>query len=163
MELLIVAAQSAAIYLFLLIGLSRLSWINLSRMTPSGYLMVALLGSSVETGLYHGSASLLAGMVSAAALAATDWVADRTMIRWPRLRRWLVGRPVVLVHDGRVASANLRHVRMTESRLRAMLRAKGHEDLESVRLAVLETNGDVGVIARDRRNGTRSRDQEVTR
>ncbi len=153
MELLIVAAQSAAIYLFLLIGLSRLTWVYLSRMTPSGYLMVALLGSAVETGLYHGSASLLAGMVSAAVLVLTDWAVDRMLVRWPRLRRWLVGRPVVLVHDGRVVAAHLRRVRITEARLRAMLRAKGHENLKNICLAVLETNGDVGVIAHERANG----------
>jgi uncharacterized membrane protein YcaP (DUF421 family) len=89
-------------------------------------------------------------MVSAAVLVLTDWAVDRIMIRWPRLRRWLVGRPVVLVHGGRIVSAHLRRARMTEARLSAMLRAKGHESVDGVRLAVLETNGDVGVIAQVR-------------
>ena len=92
-------------------------------------------------------------MVSALTLVLTAWAMDRAMVRWPRVRRWLVGRPVVLVHDGRIVRSHLRRVWMTEAGLRAALRAKGYADIEEVRLAVLETNGDVGVVPKEEKGG----------
>ena len=153
MELLVVAGQSLAVYLFLVLGLSRLAWAHMARLTPAEYLMVALLGSSVETALYHGSGSLLSGVVSALTLMLTNRAVDRAMVRWPRVRRWLVGRPVVLVHDGRVLRSHLRRVWLTEADLRAALRTKGYADLDGVRLAVLETTGDVGVVPKEQEGG----------
>src|SRR4051794_10883281 len=113
MELLIVLGQSLAIYLFLIVTLGRLRRSALAELTPIGYLITALLGSAVETGLYHGSDSLWAGLVSATPLIAADHAATRLMTRCPRLRRWLSGGPVVLVHNGQILTGQLCRVRLT--------------------------------------------------
>jgi uncharacterized membrane protein YcaP (DUF421 family) len=145
-SLLLVVGQTAVIYLFLVVALGRLRRTALTEMTPLGYLITALLGSAVETGLYHGSSTLSAGLVAAATLVVADHATTSLMGRCPRLRRWLVGIPVVLVHDGQVLHAHLRQVRVTEECLRAALRQSGYADVSEVRLAVLEVDGSVGVV-----------------
>jgi uncharacterized membrane protein YcaP (DUF421 family) len=145
-ELLLVAFQSLAIYLFLVVALARFGRMTMAGLTPGGYLIIALLGSAVETGLYRGSGSLWAGIVSALTVIAADHFLCVSLRRWPRLRRWLVGRPVVLVHNGRVLMSHLRTVRMTEDDLAAALRKRGYESPERIRLAVLEAGGSVGVV-----------------
>jgi uncharacterized membrane protein YcaP (DUF421 family) len=148
MSLLLVAGQSAVIYLVLILALGRLRRTALTELTPIGYLITALLGSAVETGLYCGSASLEAGLVSAATLVAVNQAMSWLMCRWKRLRRWLVGVPILLVHDGQILAQHLRRVRMTEQDLCAAIRMRGYGDLQEVRLAVLEADGSVGVIPR---------------
>ena len=150
MLLLIVAGQTAAIYMFLVVALGRLRRLALAELTPVGYLITALLGSAVETGLYHASASLSAGLVSATTLVVADRATTWLMGKCPRLRRLLVGVPVVLISDGQILGAHLHQVRMTEADLRSAIRHRGYADLKEVRLAVLEIDGSVGVIPRKR-------------
>jgi uncharacterized membrane protein YcaP (DUF421 family) len=145
-EVLIVIGQTLAIYLFLVVTLSRVGPVLMAGLTPFEYLVVALLGSAVETGLYHGSGALWAGLASAATLLAADRATSALLCRWPRLRGFLITAPVVLVHDGRPIRDHLRRARMTEEDLRAAVRRRGYDDLSAVRLAVLEANGQVGVV-----------------
>ena len=156
MSLLVVAVQTVAIYAFLVVAMSRLGRKQMAGLTPIGYLVIALLGSAVETGLYEGSGSLAAGLVSAAALILADHATTVLANRWPRLRRWLCGTPVVLVHDGRVIPEHLRLARLSERDLRAAVRKRGYEDLAAVRLAVLEVDGSVGVVPKGRAGGKTS-------
>jgi uncharacterized membrane protein YcaP (DUF421 family) len=148
MSLLVVAGQALVIYLFLAVILARAGRSLMAGLTRSNYLIVLLLGSAVETGLYHGSSRLSAGLVSAATLIAADRAASALMCRFPRLRRLLTGAPVVLVHDGRIIPEHLRMVRLSEQDVRAAIRKRGYDDLGAVRLAVLELNGEIGVVPR---------------
>jgi len=149
-EILIVIGQSLAIYVFLVVALSRLGPVIMAGLTPSNYLVVALLGSAVETGLYHGSNALSAGLASAATVILADRATTALVGRWPRLRRLLTAEPVVLVQDGRVIAAHLRRARMTEEDVRTAVRQHGYDDLAGIRLAVLEPSGRVGVVPKDK-------------
>lgn len=147
--LLTVAGQALAIYVFLVVALARVGRWLLAGLTPFNYLIVALLGSAVESGLYRGSSSLWAGLVSAVTIILADQAMASAVNRWPRLRRWLVGGPVVLVHNGQLIPAHLQHVRLTEDDLAAAIRRRGFE-MHDVRLAVMECNGEVGIVPLDR-------------
>lgn len=154
MELLIVFGQSLAIFVFLVILISGMGRKLMSGLTPYEYLIVALLGSAVETGLYHGSDRLSAGIVSAATIFLANYATCRLMTRYPRLRRLMAGGPIVLVHDGQVLRSRLLQVRMTENDLRAAIRKRGYDNLDDIRLAVMEINGEVGVIPKRKSQGS---------
>lgn len=146
MSLLIVIGQTVAIYIFLLVALSRIGRSDIAGLTPIGYLTIALLGSAVESGLYKGSGSLLAGLTSAATLIVADQATTFLAGKWPRMRSWLAGIPIVLVHNGQIIPSHLRQARLTERDLRAAIRMRGYDNLDNIRLAVLEVDGSVGVI-----------------
>jgi uncharacterized membrane protein YcaP (DUF421 family) len=150
MELLVVAGQTVAIYLFLVLALRLLGQAQRGELSPDRYLLVALLGSAVETGLYHGSGALASGLLSAVILILTDHGLTVMLGRWPRLRCWLCGGPIVLLHDGQVVREHLRQVRLTEADLREAVRKRGYHRLQDIHLAVLETDGSVGVVPKDR-------------
>ncbi len=157
-ELLLVAGQTAAIYALLVVALARFGRTLMAGLTPIGYLVIALLGSAVETGLYRGSGSLAAGLTSAATLIVADHLVARLMCWWPRLRRWVVGAPVVLVHHGRVIPEHLRLTRLSVHDLQSAVRKRGYERIDDVRLAVLETDGSVGVVPYDQDDDPPSED-----
>jgi uncharacterized membrane protein YcaP (DUF421 family) len=147
-SLLIVIGQTVVIYLFLATALSRMGRSQMATLTPIGYLVIALLGSSVETGLYNGGGSLAAGLVSAATILLVDRITTIVVKRWPRLCRPLLGTPIVLVTHGKIIPAHLRQARVTEEDLQAAVRQRGYGSLEDIRFAVLEVNGSIGVIPR---------------
>ena len=146
MSLLVVLLHTAVIYAFLVVVMSRMEPTEMAGLTPVAYLTVALLGSAVETGLYNASGSLAAGLVSAAAILTADHITTRILTKWPRLCRPLLGTPLVLVNRGRIISSHLRRARLSEEDLRAAIRQRGYDALESVRFAVLEVDGSIGVV-----------------
>ena len=148
--LLTVVWHTLAIYLFLIVGLSRIGRSLMAERTLPAYLVIALLGSAVETGLYAGSALLAAGLVSVTTLLAADRALTALLTRSAPLRRFLIGTPIVLVHDGQPIPSQLRRVGFTERDLLAAIRERGYANLDEVRFAVMEVNGSVGVVPRER-------------
>jgi uncharacterized membrane protein YcaP (DUF421 family) len=146
MSLLPVVGQTLVIYLFLIVLLGRVGRSLMAGLTHFDYLIVALLGSAVETGLYCGSNALSAGLASSTTLLLADHATSFLMNRWPRLRRLLAGTSVVLVHNGQLIPAHLRQVRLTEDDVRAAIRGRGYDSLNAVYLAVIEPNGEIGVV-----------------
>lgn len=141
-----VVVQSLAIYLFLILALTFLGRRALAQLTLMEYVIIALLGSAVETGLYAGSSSVVAGITSATTLLVANRLMDAIMTRSTWLRRRLIGQPMILVHNGQIVRPNLRRAQLTESNLMAAVRLRGYDNLEAVRFAVLEPNGEIGVV-----------------
>jgi uncharacterized membrane protein YcaP (DUF421 family) len=144
--LLIVAASTAGIYLFV-IGLLRVvGRRQLAQLTALDLIVVLLLGSAVETAMIHGDVSLAAGLVSAATLLGLNRLLTLVFLQAPRLSQLVNGGPILLVHDGTVIEEHLRRVGLTHPDLDAALRSRGFTGPEKVRAAVLETDGSITVV-----------------
>jgi uncharacterized membrane protein YcaP (DUF421 family) len=143
-----IVAQTLGIYLFLILGLRRLGRRQMAQLTLVEYLVIALLGSAVETGLYRGSGSLEAGLVSVTTLLLANRALALAVARVPHLHRLLVGAPVLLVHDGQVVAAHLRQQHLTMDDLCQALRRRGYDNVGAVRFAVLEADGRISVVPR---------------
>jgi uncharacterized membrane protein YcaP (DUF421 family) len=152
-DLLLVVGQSLAIYLFLIVAMTRLGRREMAQLTILEYLVIALLGSAVETGLYAGNASLPAGLVSAATLLATNRGFAFLVNRSPMVRRFFITTPVVLVHDSQIVWPHLRGAHLTEKDVMAAIRSRGYDSLDDVHLAVLEVNGLIAVVPRKPESG----------
>jgi len=71
--------------------------------------------------------------------------------RLPRLELWLEGTPLVVVEDGRPLQDRLDRSGIDVSDvLRAARTLHGLERLEQIKYAVLERNGDISIIPRER-------------
>jgi uncharacterized membrane protein YcaP (DUF421 family) len=147
------AVHTFVIYACLVVAIATFGRQQIGQLTLLDYLIVALLGSAVETGLYLGGGSFWAGIVSAATLLLTNRLFRLMSARFPGVRRFLVGSPLLVVRDGRIDRPNLARAHLTEQDLMTAIRLRGYERLEQVRFAVAEPNGSVGVIPKD--NGDR--------
>lgn len=146
MNLLVVAATTAAIYLFLTAAMRLLARRQLGQLTVIDLVVVLVLGSAVETAMIHGDTSLPAGLVSAATLLVLNRALTWAFLRSSRLNHLVNGGPVLLVHRGEPVDEHLRRVGMTRDDLLAALRGRGYDGTDGVSEAVLETDGTVTVM-----------------
>jgi uncharacterized membrane protein YcaP (DUF421 family) len=145
--------HTVIIYAFLIVAVGRFGRPALSELSPFTYVSVALLGSAVESGLYAGGGSFTAGVLSAAVLLIANRLLAEGLQRWRRFRRVLVPVPVVLVRHGEPIMPSLKRMGLTMEQLRAAIRARGYDNLHDVPVALMEVNGDVGVVPyQDRAN-----------
>jgi uncharacterized membrane protein YcaP (DUF421 family) len=140
--------HTLAVYVFLIVALRLIGRPIMTQLNLVGTLVVALLGSAVETTLYNGSSSLVAGLGAAATLFLSDRATAFVLARSSRLRALLIGTPLVLVKNGRLIGSQVRRAGLTRSDVLAAIRERGYEDLQDVRWAILEINGLVSVIPR---------------
>ncbi len=153
-DLALVVGQSLVIYVYLILFLSLVGRRQMAQLTLIEYLIIALLGSSVETGLYAGNTSLPAGLVSAGTILVANRVLDHIMTRWRPLRRLLLAPPILLVSDGQIIQSHLHAAHLTEKDVMAAVRLRGYDSLDAVRFAVLEPNGAIGVVPADSKRDT---------
>jgi uncharacterized membrane protein YcaP (DUF421 family) len=66
--------------------------------------------------------------------------------KFPALRPWLGGEPLVLLEDGEPIQRNLRRQRITVEELAAQARLQQIAHLRDVQFAVLETSGEISFI-----------------
>lgn len=62
------------------------------------------------------------------------------------MRRLLAARPLTLISDGKVQRRNRRKEMISQEELMAALREQGIEKVDQVRLAVMESDGQISVV-----------------
>lgn len=60
--------------------------------------------------------------------------------------------PVVLIRDGVTDQAALNRVKITESELEEAIREHGIENIDDVKLSVLEVDGNISVVSQDEKS-----------
>ncbi len=113
--------------------------------------VVGIMVGSIMSRAINGSAPLVPSLVSGGVLIAAHWLLAWVAARTDRFGRIAKGEPKTLVKDGRVDHDALRSSNITERDLNEALRISGGvTDVDQVELAVLERNGGISVIPRDR-------------
>ncbi|MBE6760582.1 MAG: DUF421 domain-containing protein [Ruminococcaceae bacterium] len=91
---------------------------------------------------------LLGGIIPIAALVVMEITSSFLTVRFGVINRFLNGRPMVVVCDGVPDRQVLRRLRMTNEDLFESLRKKDVFDIEDVRYAIVETDGQLSVLLR---------------
>jgi uncharacterized membrane protein YcaP (DUF421 family) len=121
---------------------------ELSSLEPFDLILLVVMGDLVQQGITQSDNSVT-GMMIVVSVIAVMTVALAYLnfrVRW--LRPVLEGGLVVLIEDGSILAGNLRRERITVEELEAEARLQQIESLDEVRLAVLETNGQISFIKR---------------
>jgi uncharacterized membrane protein YcaP (DUF421 family) len=119
---------------------------ELSSLEPFDLILLVVLGDLVQQGITQSDYSVTGMAIVISSISLLTVALSYVHFRVSPLRRVLEGEPVVLVENGRPIERNLRRERFTLAEVAAEARLQQVESLEDVRLAVLETNGNVSVI-----------------
>ena len=119
---------------------------ELNSLEPFDLILLVMLGDLVQQGVTQNDFSVTGALLVGSTIALMTVGISYTSFRFPRLRPALDGEPVIVVEDGEPIDRNLRRNRITLEELAAAARADGIASLESVRWAVLETNGKISFL-----------------
>ena len=120
------------------------------QLTPFDLVLLILIGNAVQNGINGGDNSLTGAAIMATTLIALNYVVAWQTSRNRMVERWVEGEPVVLARDGKVFKHVLRRELVSHDDFAEALRMNNIDDVGDVRLALLETNGRISVIPRER-------------
>ena len=140
----------ACIVYFILLALIRASGKRtMGQFTPFDMLLVVLLGNAVQNALLGQDTSVGGGLLLAVTLLALNWLVGLVSARSAKMEALIEGVPVLLARDGQVYKDVLRRELISRADFDKAMRESGVEDIEDIRMAVLETNGHITLVARD--------------
>ena len=144
--MLIAYIRTIVLYLVLIAVIRLMGKRQIGQMEPSEFVVTMLVANLASIPIQDGAIPLFTGIVPIVTILGLELVLSSLCLRSIRLRRFLCGKPVILMEEGRILRENLRKTRVTLDELTEALREKDVLDLRSVQYAILETNGKVSVF-----------------
>lgn len=138
--------RALVVYAFLLLILRLTGKRQVGQLAPFDLVLLLVLSNAVQNSMNGGDNSLVGGLISATTLVGMNWLVGYLSFRSKTIEGLIEGRPVVLIHNGRVDRKAMCTVQMTIHELNSSVRGAGCAGVEEVQFALLENNGQVTVI-----------------
>ncbi len=149
-DLLLVVLNTFIVYIFLIAAVKLFGKNEFSQLSVSDLIFILLLSEAVQNGLVDAKwESLIIAMVSATTLFVLNYLLRLLLYKSKKLRKALEGDPVLLIYEGKPRQTNMDKQKITLEELEETVRENGIEKIEEVRLAILETDGNISIIPFD--------------
>jgi uncharacterized membrane protein YcaP (DUF421 family) len=119
---------------------------QIGQMEPTEFVVTMLVANLAAIPMQDGGIPLLSGLVPILTVLGVGMILSVLSMRFVLLRRWLCGKPVILIENGKILQDNLRRTSITMDELTGHLREKDVLSIEQVQFAILETDGNFSVF-----------------
>lgn len=152
-----IVLRATAMFFVVFLLLRLLGKRELGQMAPFEVVVLVVMGDLIQQGITHNDFS-----ITGATLAITTFAFWGVLLGWlaylfPRLKGALEGEPRVIIRDGKLLEDNLRRDRMTRGEIESEMRLAGIGTIDQVAWAILEPQGKISFIHRDRASGEPAR------
>jgi len=145
--------RGVMVYVFLLVILRITGKRQTGQLAPFDLVLLLVLSNSVQNSMNGGDNSVLGGIISATTLIAMHYGVALMTFKSKRIEALIEGTPRTLIHNGVVDEKVMRSELLTRHEVAAALRAAGCAEIEHVRVATLENNGQITVSLRRATSG----------
>jgi uncharacterized membrane protein YcaP (DUF421 family) len=143
--------RGVIIYFILLVILRVSGRRTLGQMTTFDFVLLLIIAETTQQALLGEDFSLTNAGLLIVTLIAVDIGLSLLRERWPRLNRIIEGLPLILVEDGRPIKERVDQSRVDEEDILAAAReSQGIERMDQIKYAVLERNGGISIIPKQK-------------
>ena len=142
--------KASLVMLALFIGFRILGKRQVAQLNLYDLAMIMAVSNAVQNAMTGGHGNLSVGLVTSTVVVLIAWFATRLFIKAPRLEERCIGTPTLLINDGRLIKQQMRRERISRSELMVALRAHGLLHPSEAKVAVLEVDGSISVVPRNR-------------
>ena len=143
--------RAVAMYLFLLVVFRVAGKRTLSETTTFDFVLLLIISEAIQPALIANDSSMTNAFLLVTTLLGIDIVLSLWKLRSRRAQQWTEGEPLLIVADGCVLPERLRTERVDEEDILAAARElQGLERLDQIKYAVLECNGRITIVPREK-------------
>jgi len=143
--MLVLSVRTLVLYLVIVCGLRLMGKRQLGELQPSELVVTILISNLATLPIEETSVPLLGGVGPILLLVCFEVVVSWISLKSRTARRFISGKPIVVVEEGKIAENRLRELRFSLDDLMEELRQSGIFDIREVERAVVETNGKLSV------------------
>jgi uncharacterized membrane protein YcaP (DUF421 family) len=141
-------ARGTAMYAFLFALFRFVIRREVGAVGIADLLILVIVADAAQNGMAGDTTSVADGMLLVATLIAWNVLFDWAAFRFPVFRRVAEPHPLKLVEGGRLLARNMRREFISEEELWSKLREAGVDSLDQVKVAYMESDGQISVIKR---------------
>lgn len=145
-DLLHVVVVGTLVYVALIVSLRITGKRTLSKWNAFDFIATISLGSILASAFLSKTVAVTEGVFAVAVIVGLQFLITWMSVRFASVRKLVKAKPTLLLDRGKLLQSALRSQRVTESEVRAAIRAAGIANLEEVSAVVLETDGSFSVI-----------------
>lgn len=155
--MLILFLRAVLLYVFILFILRMTGKRQIADLQPFDLIITMAIADLASTAIADTDIPLLYSVVPILALYLVQQAVAFLSLRSRRFRTFVCGSPLLLVREGVLQEGIMRQANYTVSDLSDHLRAQQVFDLESVQYAILETNGSLSVLEKQKADQPQTR------
>lgn len=157
-----IVVRGTAIYLGLFLLLRLVLKRQAGTVGITDLLVIVLIADAAQNAMADDYRSVPDGLLLVAVIIFWSHALDWLGYKFPVLNRLVHPPPLPLIRDGRLLRQNMRRELITEEDLLAQLREQGVLDIEDVKVACMEGDGQVSVVPFDKQQGSQGNERRVT-
>ena len=138
--------RTVILYLVLMIGLRLLGKRQIGDLEPSELVLTLTISDLAAVPMQDYGIPLINGILPIVTLLCLSMLLSFFSLKSVRFRALVCGKPAVIIRNGIILQGAMAKNRLTVDELFEQLRTQGYSDLQSVKYAVLETNGQVSIL-----------------
>ena len=144
----VIVLRTLVVYVFILSAFRLLGKREVGQLAPFDFALILLIANAVQNAMVGPDASLVGGLAAAAVLLLVNMGLGVLATRNRKVEKLLRGEARILVNHGHVYQGNLQAERVSHEEVMQALRENGCGTIAECRLAVLEVDGSISVVAR---------------
>lgn len=141
--------RAAVMYIMALVMIRLLGKRALGELGPFDFVVMTGVGHTVVSVALDKSIPYYEGVIILATLAGLEYLMGYLALKNQALSNIIVGKPVVLINDGRIIKKNLAREKFNVDDLMQELRKQGVRNLDEVERGILEACGGFSVIIKE--------------
>ena len=138
--------RALIVYVFLLGALRLTGRRQIGQLSPFDFVMLFILSNAVQNSMNGGDNSVTAGIVLVLTLILVHWVLSYFSFKYKWFAQAVDGKPEVLIHNGKLMHTTMKKEKITQDELDSILRRNGVGKIDEVKVALVESNGQISVI-----------------
>lgn len=142
----VVLIRTVILYLFIIVGIRLLGKHQIGQLEPSELVLTLIIADLASVPMQDNGIPLLSGLIPIIVLLSLSTILSVLCTKSIRFRALLCGRPSIVVENGQVVEEQLRKNRLTLDELMEELRIQGYSDFNTIKFALLETNGQLSIL-----------------
>ena len=159
--MLITFFRSIVLYIIVLIVMRLMGKREISQMQPFELAISIMIADLASIPMTEIGIPIFNGIVPILGLLLMHLVISVINIKSINLRKFICGKPSILIYRGKIDEKVLKKERFTINELQERLRRNNIFNLGDVEYAILETSGEVTVIQKPEKRGTTPEDFQI--
>jgi uncharacterized membrane protein YcaP (DUF421 family) len=151
--------RGTIVYLVLLILLRVFRKRQAGAVSATDLLVLVIIADASQNALSADYKSITEGMILSGTIIFWSYALDALGYKFRLIGRFVHPPPLLLIKEGVVLGQNLRREQLTKEELMSQLREQGVEDVNQVKVAYMEGDGNISVIQKGEKSHGRAKNQ----
>ncbi len=142
--------RSLILYVLIIAALKLMGKRQISELQTSELVVALLISDIAAIPMQNTAQPLISGIVPMIALVSFEIILSCIMLKHYKFRRFICGRPIIIVNDGKIDQKEMKRLRMATEDLTEQLRQADVFDINEVAYAIVETNGNLSILKKSK-------------